>query len=137
MNMMAAVRSGFRQYAQFSGRATRREFWWWILFTALVAAVLGSIPVGPAWMSHGMMMHSHTSLASLWDLAVLVPTVAVGVRRLRDAGYGWGNLFWLLIPGFGLLILTILCAQPTIMPDTFEPGSDVPPLDKTHGFGQR
>lgn len=112
MNMMDAVRNGFQRYAQFSGRATRPEFWWWILFTGLAGAVLGSIPFGIAGMPMGM-MHSAGNLGTVWHLVVLVPTLAVAVRRLRDAGYGWVHLLWLLIPGVGLIIVAILCAQPT------------------------
>jgi len=143
MTMMAAIRSVCRQYARFSGRAPRAEFWWWILFTTLVSVVLGSIPVGPTrmtygmWMSHGMWMQSQVSLGSLWGLAVLVPTLAVCVRRLRDAGYGWGHLLWLLIPGVGLIILAVLCAQPTVGSGATGAHPDVPPLGTPPGFGSR
>lgn len=112
MKMMDAVRNGFERYAQFSGRATRPEFWWWVLFTGLVGAVLGGIPLGTAGMPMGM-VHSASNLGTVWDLVVLVPTLAVAVRRLRDAGFGWAQLFWLLIPGVGLIIVAILCARPT------------------------
>lgn len=36
-------------------------------------------------------------------IAVLLPNLAVAVRRLRDAGYGWGNLFWILVPIAGIV----------------------------------
>jgi uncharacterized membrane protein YhaH (DUF805 family) len=52
-------------------------------------------------------------LASLWSIAVLLPNLAVGVRRLRDAGYGWGHLFWVLVPIAGIVVLVVLWAQPT------------------------
>lgn len=130
MNMMDAVRSGFQRYAQFSGRATRPEFWWWILFTGLAGTVLGSIPFGFAGMPMGM-MHSANNLGTVWDLVVLVPTLAVAVRRLRDAGYGWAHLFWLLIPGVGLIIMAILCAQPT----TAQP-MDTPTIRKPADTGR-
>lgn len=112
MNMMDAVRNGFRRYAQFSGRATRPEFWWWILFIGLAGVVLGSVPLGVVRMPMGM-MHSGNNLGTVWDLVVLVPTLAVAVRRLRDAGFGWAHVCWLLLPGIGLIIVAILCAQPS------------------------
>jgi uncharacterized membrane protein YhaH (DUF805 family) len=51
--------------------------------------------------------------AGLWGIAILVPTLAVGVRRLRDAGYQWGWMFFLLVPFAGIVLLIILWAQPT------------------------
>jgi uncharacterized membrane protein YhaH (DUF805 family) len=53
------------------------------------------------------------TLGGAWALAVLLPGLAVNVRRLRDAGYGWGHLFWLLIPLAGIIIIAVLCAQPS------------------------
>jgi len=52
-------------------------------------------------------------LSGVWGIAVLLPNLAVAVRRLRDAGYGWGNLFWSLVPIAGLVVLITLWAQPT------------------------
>ena len=52
-------------------------------------------------------------LAGLWGIAVLLPNLAVAVRRLRDAGYGWGHLFWILVPIAGIFVLITLWAQPT------------------------
>jgi uncharacterized membrane protein YhaH (DUF805 family) len=37
----------------------------------------------------------------------------VTVRRLRDAGYEWGHVFWILLPLAGAIVLIVLCAQPT------------------------
>jgi uncharacterized membrane protein YhaH (DUF805 family) len=52
-------------------------------------------------------------LAGVWGIAVLLPNLAVAVRRLRDAGYGWGNLFFILVPIAGIVVLITLWAQPT------------------------
>jgi uncharacterized membrane protein YhaH (DUF805 family) len=52
-------------------------------------------------------------LAGLWGIAVLLPNLAVAVRRLRDAGYGWGHLFWILVPIAGIFVLITLWVQPT------------------------
>jgi uncharacterized membrane protein YhaH (DUF805 family) len=52
-------------------------------------------------------------LAGVWGIAVLLPNLAVAVRRLRDAGYGWGHLFWILVPIAGIFVLITLWAQPT------------------------
>ena len=113
MRFEHAVREGFRRYADFSGRATRPAFWWWILFTALVSAALSALPVGPTvWTAVAQhSVYTGSSLASVWSIAVLLPTLAVTVRRLRDAGHGWGHLFWILLPIAGLIVLIVLCAE--------------------------
>ena len=120
MRFEQAIRQGFRNYAEFGGRAERPEFWWWILFIALVSAALNTLPVGPALLMpwpHGS-VDSGGSLAGLWSIAVLLPTLGLTVRRLRDAGYGWGHLFWVLVPLAGLIVLIVLCAQPSTSAST-------------------
>ena len=109
MNFADAIRAVIGKYAEFAGRATRPEFWWWILFTALVSAALSVfsvIPVGDEATLGGI-------LSSLWAIATLLPTLAVGVRRLRDAGYDWRNIFWLLVPIAGLIVLAIYWSKPS------------------------
>lgn len=118
MSFSEAISLGFRKYADFSGRASRPEFWWWILFTVLVGAVLNSLPVwgmGPLWNFDPIdgSISPRGSLSGVWSLVVLVPNLAVTVRRLRDAGYSWANLFWILLPVAGIIILIVMCSQPS------------------------
>ena len=80
MNLVQAIRSCFRQYAGFSGRAPRSEYWWWIFFVGAVNGifVLGDIGVG--------------SFVVL--VVTFLPTLAVTVRRLHDGGWtGWWAAF--------------------------------------------
>lgn len=109
MSFGEAIRTGFRKYAEFSGRATRPEFWWWALFNALVVAALDLFTVIPV--GEGARLGS--LLSGLWGIAVVLPTLAMATRRLRDAGYGWAHLLWLLVPIAGLVVFSSLCAQPT------------------------
>lgn len=114
MRFDQAITAGFRNYAEFGGRARRPEFWWWVLFTALVSAALNALPVWPMmWMPWHGSFQPGSGLAGAWSIAVLLPTLGLTVRRLRDAGYGWGHLFWLLLPLAGLIVLIVLCAQPS------------------------
>lgn len=54
-----------------------------------------------------------SSISGVWSVAILVPTLAVTVRRLRDAGRSWAELFWLLLPIAGLIVLMVhLCDPP-------------------------
>ncbi|MGA0567394.1 DUF805 domain-containing protein [Rathayibacter sp. KR2-224] len=109
MNMGQAIATVFRKYADFTGRASRPEFWWFILFSTLVSAALSSMNAVTPW----GVVQTGSSLAGVWSIAVLVPTLAVSVRRLRDAGRSWAELFWLLLPIAGLIVLIVhLCDAP-------------------------
>ena len=90
MDFTTAISTGFKKYATFKGTASRSEYWYWALFTfllGLVAAVLDSL-------------NDSSTVASLISIATLLPSLAVQVRRLRDAGYRWQ---WMLSPIPGLL----------------------------------
>jgi uncharacterized membrane protein YhaH (DUF805 family) len=117
MSLGQSIQTVFTKYAEFRGLASRSEYWWWILFTLLISAGFGALPVPMlAVTPGGDLMWTPSTLAGLWGLAVLLPTLAVTVRRLRDAGYEWGNLFWLLLPVAGMIVLIVLCAQPSRVP---------------------
>ncbi|PZS21195.1 MAG: DUF805 domain-containing protein [Pseudonocardiales bacterium] len=90
----------FRQYADFAGRARRKEYWMFALFNVIVSivvAILGSV-LG-------------TGLLSLfYMMAVLVPGVAVAVRRLHDTGRSAWWLLIALIPLIGGIVLIVFFA---------------------------
>ncbi|GAB2505015.1 DUF805 domain-containing protein [Nocardia heshunensis] len=110
MGFGAAIKAAFSQYATFSGRATRSEFWWFTLFYYLIiigGAVLSGALSGAT--------SDDGSPASLLFIVVFIglflPSVSVRVRRLHDAGYsGW----WLLIaivPFIGGITLLVFSLQ--------------------------
>jgi uncharacterized membrane protein YhaH (DUF805 family) len=66
------------------------------------------------------------NLTGLWAIAVLVPTLAVTVRRLRSTDRSWANLFWLLLPFAGLIVLIVLCAQPDRVGSPSHPAPSTP-----------
>jgi uncharacterized membrane protein YhaH (DUF805 family) len=107
MTFPTAITTVFRKYADFSGRAARPEFWWFSLFGALVSAALNSLNV----LTPEGTVYLGSSLSGLWGLATLLPMLAVTVRRLRDAGFGWGHIFWVLLPVAGVVVLVVLLAQ--------------------------
>ncbi|MGC5222586.1 DUF805 domain-containing protein [Micromonospora sp. DT81.3] len=112
MTFPQSIRGGFRRYADFSGTASRSEFWWWILFTVLVGAALAALS-GPTLASLDGTALSVPTLTPVWQLAVLLPTLAVTVRRLRGAGSSWGHIFWVFLPVAGAIVLAVLCSQPS------------------------
>ncbi len=99
MNWYLAV---LKKYAQFSGRARRTEYWMFVLFN-LIASVVLAILDG--------ILGTAGVIGVLYSLAVLVPALAVAVRRLHDTGRsGW----WLLIglfPILGWIVLLVFAVQ--------------------------
>ena len=110
MTFAGAITTVFTKYAEFSGRARRPEFWWFVLFTTLVSSALGTLNLA----TPDGVISIGSSLAGLWSIAVLLPTLAVSVRRLRDAGRQWTELFWILLPRAGLIVLIVRFCEPSV-----------------------
>jgi uncharacterized membrane protein YhaH (DUF805 family) len=93
--------AALKKYAEFSGRARRREYWFFFLFNLIIQLVLAMIEE-----ILGIAPNSRESiLAGIYGLAVFIPTLAVGVRRLHDTNHsGWWLLIG-LIPLIGVLVL--------------------------------
>lgn len=114
MNFVDAVKSGYRNYATFSGRASRSAFWWWVLFQIL-ADILIAILFGGGHMMRGPgemgFNYEGGLIANLWSLANLLPGLAVAARRLHDVDK---SAWWLLIgliPVIGWIVLIVWYAQ--------------------------
>jgi uncharacterized membrane protein YhaH (DUF805 family) len=113
------VKSVFNQYAGFSGRARRSEYWWFYLFTIIayvVAAIVDAVIGVPA-------------ASGILFLGLIIPTLAVSVRRLHDTGRSGFWLFIGLIPLVGAIILLVFTVQDS-QPGTNEYG----PLPKENAF---
>lgn len=122
MNFTQAISSCLQQYATFSGRAMRSEFWWFALFTVIVnivASMFGEL------------------VNSLVSLALLVPSIAVGARRLHDIGKsGWLQLLW-IIPLIGWVILIYWAVQPSEGPNAYGSPEAPPSSTVMPGPGQQ
>lgn len=92
-----AIRICFVKFADFTGRASRPEFWWFTLFMLLLTAAFTAID---------------ETAGSIFQIAMLLPFLAVGARRLRDSGNNPWWLFGLLIPIGGIILLGIYWAMP-------------------------
>jgi uncharacterized membrane protein YhaH (DUF805 family) len=91
-----------RKYAVFSGRAQRAEFWMYCLIYLLLAVVLGFVDMVAGTYSHD---HEIGLFSGALALALLLPSLAVGTRRLHDIGRsGWWQLLW-PVPIAGALVL--------------------------------
>ena len=93
----------WKKYAEFSGRARRQEFWMFVLFNFLASIAVGIVDG---------LLGTTGALGGLYSLAVLIPSLAVAVRRLHDTDRsGW---WWLIafIPLIGFIILLVfLCSD--------------------------
>jgi len=88
-----------KQYADFNGRARRKEYWMFILFNTIVAMGIGFVSGIIAGASNNASLAQFPGL--IYNLAVLIPTIAVGVRRMHDVGKsGW----FLLIPIYSFIL---------------------------------
>lgn len=122
MNFTQAITTGFQKYATFHGRAARSEYWFWVLFT-----VLGSWAAG--FVDYALFGYSLADglspIGSIFQLAVLVPSLAVGARRLHDMDHtGWWQL--IALTGIGAFVLLVwFCFRGTDGPNRFGPD----PLD--------
>jgi len=106
MTFADAIKSGFKNYAQFRGVASRSEYWYWVLFTGLVGTVLSTIDSVLAGPSNGSELANASGwLANISSLVFLVPNLAVGVRRMRDAGF---SAWFLLVQAVPLIPLFVL-----------------------------
>lgn len=120
MAFFESITTVFRKYAEFGGRASRPEFWWFTLFSALVSAALSALtpysmnPNIAEFTATSSSITGFVSLTGFWSVAVLLPSLAVAVRRLRDAGREWTELFWLLLPIAGLVVLIVRWSEPSI-----------------------
>jgi uncharacterized membrane protein YhaH (DUF805 family) len=97
-----AVKICLHKYADFHGRARRSEFWWWALFTVIVSFVAGIIDAVLGTRSAS----GNGLIGSIAELAMLLPSLAVGARRLHDTGRsGWWLLLWIaIVVGWVVLI---------------------------------
>lgn len=105
-----AIALGFKKFVDFRGVARRSEYWYWVLFTALLGMVTGTLDSGVA-----TAIPNFTALSDVTSLVIFLPTLAVTVRRFRDAGYSPWLLLLQFVPVFliaGVIISAAISATP-------------------------
>ena len=107
MNFQTAVKTCFQKYATFSGRALRSEYWWWFLFVLL-------LNIASATLDASMIGDIDGPISAILAIGLLLPNLAVSVRRLHDIDRsGWWFLI-LLIPLVGLIMFIFwMCQEST------------------------
>ena len=111
MNMKEAVVSVLTNWNNFSGRACRSEFWYFVLATFLVSMIISIIEIAT-----GMVDIESAEmgiLSIILTLLLIVPGLSVTARRLQDRGWsGWWQLLYLtIVGGLVIVVLNILPAK--------------------------
>ncbi|WP_423182252.1 DUF805 domain-containing protein [Arthrobacter sp. NyZ413] len=102
-----AFKRFWKKYAVFHGRASRSEYWWWALASAIISGLINAIG------SNGSgNTGASTALGGVWFLATVVPSLAVGARRLHDVNLGAWFLLLIVVPVLGWIALLILMILP-------------------------
>ena len=114
--MINAYKSFFKGYVDFAGRSTRSEYWWvWlgnmILYIPFFFAY-GNAISNPQDEGALIGLGGTAIIYMVIGLALLLPSLALMVRRLRDAGFHWALIFILFVP-LGSIVLLVLLAMPT------------------------
>jgi uncharacterized membrane protein YhaH (DUF805 family) len=116
MGFIDAISAGFRNYVNFSSRASRSEYWYWVLFTVLLAIAAALVDLSIAAAS------GFSPIGTIVSLGTFLPSLAVAVRRLHDIDRsGWWILIG-LIPLVGIIILIVwFCQRGTVGANRFGP----------------
>jgi len=102
MNIQTAVKTCFSKYATFSGRASRSEYWFFYLFTIIASIVTWVIDT----MLLGYSAEDTGAISLIFQIIIILPSIAVGARRLHDIGKsGWWQLLVITLIGIILLIV--------------------------------
>lgn len=118
MNFSKAVRAVLNKYATFEGRARRAEYWYFVLLTTVLS--IAAQIIGVAGRDGGLITLLLLGVLALISLALIIPGIAVSVRRLHDTGRsGWFLLLGLIPVVGGILLLVWTCSRGTEGPNRF------------------
>lgn len=112
MDFKQSVITCLKKYVDFNGRAGRPEYWWFVL-AMVIASLVVSLVLGDM-------------VALLLHLALLLPSISAGARRMHDMGKSGWFLLVGLIPFVGWIIVIYWLAQPTVGPNEYGEGPALP-----------
>ena len=128
MSFQEAIRSVFRNYANFKGRARRKEYWYFSLFTVLVSVLIYVVALIFCEVTDdaGTGIGAGMTAAVIFNLAMIIPSFSVCCRRLHDVGKPGSYLFFFLIPIVGEILIWVWAFQDG------EPGENIYGEDPKH-----
>ena len=97
----------WKNYFNFKDRTTRRGYWMAVLINVIVAIILGIIGG----------LADTIVISVLYSVAILIPALAMLIRRFRDAGKSWVNIFWYFLPVIGWIIMLVFLCKPSVEDD--------------------
>ena len=110
MNMKESVVSVLKNWKNFSGRASRSEFWYFVLASAILGAIVGGIELATGLISIEN-PNATGPLSLILNLLLAIPSISVTSRRLQDYGYsGWWQLSYITV--IGIFVVLIWCMLP-------------------------
>ena len=116
--MFKAYKKYWTGYVDFTGRSSRSDYWLAVLANTIVGIILFSIVIvvidfdSPGSRYH-LILDLLYGLVMLYFFANYIPSIALQVRRLRDAGFHWALIFLRYAPVIGDIVLLVLFCQPT------------------------
>lgn len=137
MGFVEAIKHNFTHYADFSGRAQRSQYWWWVLFIVILGAVTNVIDSLLGWRvgasTEDVMIGDQVVpivnsgvgiLTIVFSLIVLIPGIAVQVRRLHDTDrtgwwWLWGTLLAILCCIGFIILLVFYLQRGTVGPNKY------------------
>jgi len=97
------------EYSNFNGRARRQEYWMFTLFNTIFSIVANVLDMSLGLNTIGS--GGNGPIGLVYSLAVLIPGLAVAVRRLHDTGKSGWNLLWMLLPIAGWIYIIVLLVR--------------------------
>ena len=118
--MIEAYKKFWKGYVDFEGRSTRSDYWFVYLVNVLITfayfllqAVFGGLVAVTESSFLAVISLILLLIFFAYGIAAFLPSIALTVRRLRDAGYNWPYIFVTFIPFVGWIILIVLLCKPT------------------------
>ena len=107
--MIKAYKDFWARYFDFGGKTSVGGFWWVVLVNFIIGIIVGFVG-GLLKLEIVMGLYKYNIITTIWSLLIFIPELSILVRRLRDGGNHWANIFWAFLPIIGWIILIIkLC----------------------------
>ncbi len=119
--MIKAYRDYWMGYIDFKGRTSVAGYWFAVLANFLATFILSFILGIFAGLSQNNPVQTVAPYITSFSLICVLPSLAIVIRRLRDGGNSWVNIFWTLLPLVGSIILIVKLCQPSVAPAYPEP----------------